>query len=610
MAITQDDFKKVWASTSSVPEYTFSDTDYKNGWEFVGNLPPTRAMWDELQRKNDEKMQFLQENGSMCFDSVADMKSSNLDAGQTALTKGYYTTNDGGSSVYAIRAKTQDDVDDGGSIIFLDNGNVAELIVGNTVYPQQFGAYCDRVHDDSGALQSAVDYVASKANGIGVTINKDMIIDATITVPMNVDISADITSNRYPLLYIGSNCTKVFDCIGKQNSFNAIRIKPTPSAYRDDLIGWDFHGDESYNVDSALINSGASLMGKGVVCRGRNLRISDSFFGHCKYGIYYDFPAGASQLRGCDIKDTRFHGIGEEADLKFVDCSAIYMKNSFANLTIQNCIADQGGTFFEGYASVLLMEGNFVESFAGALLKCEVPSGTAVAEWNITGNVFKGKSGTTTYGETAGLPENLIYLKNKNRVSFTNNTLSYAQYEGVVLDTVTDSLFSGNNIRILGQSDSLRRIAYKMTACSDNTISNNMATDDTENTVTLAKSTDGSSAYVIKNERFANPSGVSLLQIDNFVLYANATAGTESTVNSNNMPNGRYLILSPTLGTFAMIKNGSYMSFTPYVTSSYINYMFISKNAQNILTFHVKRYTFADGTLTDQTGSLSISRMI
>lgn len=61
MAITQDDFKKVWASTSSVPEYTFSDADYQDGWEFVGNLPPTRAMWDTLQRRNDEKTQFLAE---------------------------------------------------------------------------------------------------------------------------------------------------------------------------------------------------------------------------------------------------------------------------------------------------------------------------------------------------------------------------------------------------------------------------------------------------------------------------------------------------------------------------------------------------------------------
>lgn len=156
MAITQDDFKKVWASTSSVPEYTFSDTDYKNGWEFVGNLPPTRAMWDELQRKNDEKMQFLQENGSMCFDSVTDMKSSNLDAGQTAFTKGYYSINDGGSGTYSIRGKVDGETEDGGSIIFLDNGNVAELITEGTVNVKQFGAKGDGITDDTDCIQNAL----------------------------------------------------------------------------------------------------------------------------------------------------------------------------------------------------------------------------------------------------------------------------------------------------------------------------------------------------------------------------------------------------------------------------------------------------------------------
>ena len=59
MTVTKDDFNKIWGSTSSVPQYTFTDSDYQDGWEFVGNIPPTRAMWDELQRKNDEKMQYL-----------------------------------------------------------------------------------------------------------------------------------------------------------------------------------------------------------------------------------------------------------------------------------------------------------------------------------------------------------------------------------------------------------------------------------------------------------------------------------------------------------------------------------------------------------------------
>ena len=216
MAITQDDFKKVWASTSSVPKYTFSDTDYKNGWEFVGNLPPTRAMWDELQRKNDEKMQFLQENGSMCFDSVTDMKSSNLDAGQTTFTKGYYSINDGGAGVYSIRGKVAGETEDGGSVIFLENENVAELITDGTVNVKQFGAKGDGVTDDSAVFAKVMAYANKNWDGnphsyvrpiVYAPIGKYLITDTfRIEYPCDVlfdgDIIYDGTRDK-PAVYIG-----------------------------------------------------------------------------------------------------------------------------------------------------------------------------------------------------------------------------------------------------------------------------------------------------------------------------------------------------------------------------------------------------------------------
>ena len=59
MAITKDDFEKVWASTSPLTPYAFSDAKYKEGWNFIGSTPPSRQMWDFLQKQNDEKMQYL-----------------------------------------------------------------------------------------------------------------------------------------------------------------------------------------------------------------------------------------------------------------------------------------------------------------------------------------------------------------------------------------------------------------------------------------------------------------------------------------------------------------------------------------------------------------------
>lgn len=62
MAITTDDFNKIWASTSPLTPYEFSESNYKEGWNFIGGTPPSRQMWDFLQKNNDEKSQYLLNN--------------------------------------------------------------------------------------------------------------------------------------------------------------------------------------------------------------------------------------------------------------------------------------------------------------------------------------------------------------------------------------------------------------------------------------------------------------------------------------------------------------------------------------------------------------------
>jgi hypothetical protein len=62
MAIIQSDFDKIWASQSPLTPYQFTESQYKEGWNFVGETPPSRQMWDFLQKNNDEKMQYLANN--------------------------------------------------------------------------------------------------------------------------------------------------------------------------------------------------------------------------------------------------------------------------------------------------------------------------------------------------------------------------------------------------------------------------------------------------------------------------------------------------------------------------------------------------------------------
>ena len=53
------DFSKIWASSSPLPEYTFSDADYLTGWDFVGSAPPTKNEFDAWFKLVDTKLNWL-----------------------------------------------------------------------------------------------------------------------------------------------------------------------------------------------------------------------------------------------------------------------------------------------------------------------------------------------------------------------------------------------------------------------------------------------------------------------------------------------------------------------------------------------------------------------
>lgn len=53
------DFSKIWASSSPLPAYIFTDAEYVTGWDFVGSAPPTKNEFDAWFRATDEKLNWL-----------------------------------------------------------------------------------------------------------------------------------------------------------------------------------------------------------------------------------------------------------------------------------------------------------------------------------------------------------------------------------------------------------------------------------------------------------------------------------------------------------------------------------------------------------------------
>ena len=117
----------------------------------------TKKMWGGLQQRKDENAQIFIQRVNIWLNSVADLRSYDAKVGEIVATKGYYAINDGGGAFFTIRARFNDK-DDGGSIIILNNGNVAELITDGNVNVKQFGAVgnANYTNYDDGKLYECV----------------------------------------------------------------------------------------------------------------------------------------------------------------------------------------------------------------------------------------------------------------------------------------------------------------------------------------------------------------------------------------------------------------------------------------------------------------------
>ena len=118
------------------------------------------------------------------FDNVAAMVAYNLAEGDTAITAGYYSINDGGGGTYKIVSSGS--TADGGSIIALNNGLKAQLLVEGKVNVKQFGAKGDDSTDDTIAMQNAINYAQSKGLSVSVDSGTYQVTGLTVSETLKI----------------------------------------------------------------------------------------------------------------------------------------------------------------------------------------------------------------------------------------------------------------------------------------------------------------------------------------------------------------------------------------------------------------------------------------
>ena len=91
MTVTKDDFEKIWASSSPLTPYSFSDSQYKEGWNFVGSTPPSRQMWDAFMQNADEKLKYLYQHEDIPLGHEYFTFNPNVPQGSLPLFGGEYS---------------------------------------------------------------------------------------------------------------------------------------------------------------------------------------------------------------------------------------------------------------------------------------------------------------------------------------------------------------------------------------------------------------------------------------------------------------------------------------------------------------------------------------
>lgn len=150
-----------------------------------------------------------------------------FEGGAAAVTLGYYKPNDGGGALYQIIDATAADfdtlTDDGGSVHDLENDLKAKLIIKDNINVKQFGAYGDGEHDDTNAIQKAIN--------IGVSNNMVTILNEGTFIVSNLEILTEKThlkgiSPEKSILKKKSNTDSLNSVIKiDSNGFNKTKIE-------------------------------------------------------------------------------------------------------------------------------------------------------------------------------------------------------------------------------------------------------------------------------------------------------------------------------------------------------------------------------------------------
>lgn len=351
-AANSEDMAKKWAMSPVSPDGVV-DTNSPTGYT------QSAKIWAALSKEYAGLSKFKLPIGY--YNSVDEMRASETAiVGRPCVTLGYYEPNDGGGAVYIIRSKTNSDVDDGGSIIVLDNGNVAELIIEGAVNVRQFGAKGDGTTDDTTAIQHAINAYNQVAIPPGEYIFTTLTLKSNLkligmggTLKLKDDVCTD-TTKYYQIIWSDSSNENVTldgliingnaDNNSSYKVADAITICGTHCSIRNCTI---LNAPDSGIMFSQAINS---------TCEGNYIK------GFRDCGIYVNNNDKANQKLG-SIVSKNIIVAAAQSGITGIALKRICQQIQVVNNTIRNCqygITHEQASTDSDFSTDTVVSGNVI----------------------------------------------------------------------------------------------------------------------------------------------------------------------------------------------------------------------------------------------------------
>jgi len=426
------------------------------------------------------------------FTSVASMKEDkDLLEGELVQTDGYWSATSGGGAYYHIVSTTTSEVD-GVRCILLDNGLYAELhVINDTVTVNQFGAYGDGEHDDSAAIQKALNmgysnvvfesekykqessikmttsdvfvlgnnakifndssYVCSGGHDWRIYIcgkNNQYVDGVTIyNLNMESEKTADLGETQYGGRFV-SNVT-IEECKLTINEVDNYKEESFSNIWF--VEAWDnMHVEHNTLINNANSGKGGNIFFSGSdVANCSNANIKNNFFEKKCKDEMMNFWKG--NIRDVVVEGNTFKKNNDIGNSMIVRIG--YSSGSISNVNMLNNIFD-----IEGFGSVVLVGGNGVDKVSDIKLNSNTIKYKMIdggANWDIFSlskdtkvieNVEASKNNITIETATENTKQNSYICKGD--INFHDNTVDV---HGNMFSLIRESSkISNNKINVYG----------------------------------------------------------------------------------------------------------------------------------------------------------------